>query len=106
MQTFEDLFDSEALRLRADLLLEELLPEEREQWLKHSCTQYLLLTLKGDYLDYHNAWETGVFTESDADGTVQQNSKALGALDAIRKLADGIEDIKHYDKDERLQDTR
>lgn len=103
MKDLEKLFDSVALRDRADALLEGLNTEEKRNWLQHPCTKYILLTLQGDYLDHHSTWEGGGFTSPNAEGTAQQSAKALGALDAIRLIVTSIEEIDYNnDKDDGL----
>jgi len=101
-QNLEELFDSNSIRARAEAILIEITPEERQNWLQHPITKSLLLTLKGDYLDHHSAWEGGAFTSEGSDGTAQQNAKALGSLEAIRLLANYIEDINSYDQSEGI----
>jgi len=102
-QNLDNLFDSDTYRFRAESILEGISQEERSNWLQHPLTKSLLLTLKGDYLDYHSAWESGAFTSESSDGSSQQNAKALGSLEAIRLLANYIEDINSYDQSEGIQ---
>lgn len=102
MKQFDKLFDSDELREKAALLLDELDISERTQWIQHPCTKALLLTLQGDYLDHHQAWEAGVFTSDSAEGTAQQSAKALGALDAIRLIATSIEEVDYNDQDDGI----
>ena len=102
MKSIDKLFDSGSIRDRADVILSELDKGEVTRWIKHPCTQSLLLTLQGDYLDHHSAWEAGTFTSEGAEGTAQQNSKALGALDAIRLIATHIEELDIYDTDDGI----
>ncbi len=101
-QNLELLFDSNSYRERAENILIGLPTEEKNNWLNHPITKSLLLTLKGDYLDHHSAWESGAFTSESSEGTSQQNAKALGALEAIRLLANYIEDINSYDQSEGI----
>jgi hypothetical protein len=102
LKSIDKIFDSESLRERALNLLLDLGKEEVTQWIKHPCTQSLLLTLQGDYLDHHQAWEAGMFTADGAEGTAQQNAKALGAIDAVRLIATHIEDLDIYDTDDGI----
>jgi len=97
VKSIDKLFDSEDIRDRALLLIEEITSEEKIQWLNHPCTKALLLTLQGDYLDHHQAWESGNFTSEHAEGTAQMNAKANGSLEAIRLIAEYIEDINYND---------
>lgn len=97
MKNVDKLFDSTPLRYRAEELLSQLSEEEKIQWLQSPCTRALLLTLQGDYLDIHQAWEAGEFTSESVDGTAQSNTKALGQMDAVRLIAEYIEDIAKND---------
>jgi len=102
LKQIDRLFDSEDLRNRAVQLILEVPSAEKRQWQEHPCTQALMLTLKGDYLDHHSVWERGGFTAESVEGTAQMNSKALGSLEAIRLIAEYIEDIHLNDRDEGL----
>lgn len=93
----ERLFDSGAHRAQSDDLLAQVSLEEKVQWLNHPCTMALLMTLKGDYIELHAAWESGEFVDQVADGTAQQNAKALGSLDEIRLIAEYIEGVASDD---------
>lgn len=104
MKHIDTLFDSEELRTRANQLLLELNLDEIRQWRTHPCTEALMLTLRGDYLDHHSMWEGGGFTSESVEGTAQKNSKALGTLEAIRLIAEYIEDIHKHVEDDRLSD--
>lgn len=100
MKHIDQLFDSEDLRVRATKILKELNTDEIRQWKSHPCTEALMLTLRGDYLDHHSTWESGGFTAESAEGSSQQNAKALGTLEAIRLIAEYIEDIHIYAEDD------
>ena len=95
MKHLESLFDSDDFRKRAEEAMGELTVEEKANWLDHPCTQALRLTLMGDYVDYHQNWENGTFTSESVEGTAQQNSKALGAIEAIRLISEYMESLKY-----------
>lgn len=103
LKHIDKIFDSEDLRERAQLLLQDLTNEEKRQWQGHPCTEALILTLRGDYLDHHSFWEGGEFTSENAEGTAQKNAKALGTLEAIRLIAEYIEDIHTHVENARVQ---
>lgn len=102
MKEIEKLFDSDSVRKKAEDLLSMTTQEEIYQWSKHPCTQAVLYTLHGDYMDHHTAWENGVFTDSNADGTAQKNAKAMGSMEAIKLIAQYIEEINSNDNSERV----
>lgn len=95
MKHIEALFDSQELRERAADSLAEMTQEEIKNWLDHPCTKSLRLTLKGDYIDYHQVWENGGFTSETSDGTSQMNSKALGAIEAIKLISEYMENLPY-----------
>lgn len=90
---FEEHFNSDYYRSLAEDALSELDKTEKANWVQHPCTRALLHTLMGDYIDHHNGWEDGMFTGPTADITAQANAKAMGSIEAIRLIAQFIEDI-------------
>lgn len=95
MKHLDSLFDSEELRRRAAESMAEMTQEEIKNWLDHPCTRALRLTLNGDYIDYHQNWENGGFTKETSEGTAQLNSKALGAIEAIKLISEYMENLPY-----------
>ena len=89
MQTLSQLIDT--LRRQAEESLEIVGPNEVRNWQRHPATVYILKQLEADYLNYHLLWENGHFTAESDSGTIQANSKALGALEALCAIAESID---------------
>lgn len=104
MQLIE-LLNSEPYRTKAQSIIIDLSEDEIQQWKTHPLTKWLLLTLKGDYLDYHAGWEEGQFVRDSAEGTAQLNAKQLGALEVITRIASDIERLNTTIKELQEEDV-
>ena len=97
MDTY-DVLESEKALQKFNELLDSVSPGEIEQWRYHACTKALLFSLLHSEMVYMENWSKGAFTSESADGTAQQNAKALGALEAISIMKQYIkEEISAYD---------
>lgn len=81
------------LRRQADEALKVLDIQQIRAWQNHPATVYILKELEADYLLFHSMWENGEFTASTDSGTAQSNAEALGAVDALCKVAEYIDAI-------------
>jgi hypothetical protein len=88
--------NSERYYERAKELLENLTEEEIVYWLSSPVTQALRLTIEGDVHSHYEQWAGGSFTDVNAEGTVQLNSKALGELASLEAIGEWIETLKEY----------
>lgn len=60
-------------------------------------TQEFLASLKENRQETQDLWGRGGYTTESRDGTVQLNSKAIGAVGVITSLIDHIEELKALD---------
>jgi hypothetical protein len=81
-----ELFDPERIREKILNLLDVLSPADVEAWVKHPCTESLLLGLTLDEAVALDNWTLGNYTSEHAEGTAQLNAQALGNVEAIRKI--------------------
>lgn len=91
------------LRRQSEETLKFLNRKEIQAWRNHPATIFLIKQLEADYLTYHSEWENGNFTSETDSGTAQLNAEALGAVDALSKIAeyiDGLADIKTETEEE------
>ena len=86
--------DTDEMYAIAEDTFKSVPPEEVVSWCKHPVTQALMISLQGDMFGSFEAWMNGEFTGSDADETIQKNSKALGSVAAIESILVWIEDAK------------
>lgn len=86
-QTIDD------LRRQSEDTLKFLNRKEIQAWKQHPATLFLIKQLEADYLLYHSMWENGDFTSETDSGTAQSNAGALGAVDALSKIAEYIDSL-------------
>ena len=65
---------------------------DKREWVQHPVTQELIKELLGDLSNLKEAWGDGVYTTESIEGTVQQNAKALGKVEAVGDILSWIEE--------------
>lgn len=79
---------------KSEELFSVLDKSEVETWCKHPVAKALILSLQGDMIGHFESWMHGEFTGSNADETIQKNSKALGSAEAIESILEWLEDAE------------
>jgi len=69
--------------------------DELRSWITQKEGKYLISLLRSDYEDTKEDWVNGLFTVETEDGTIQQNSKALGKC---QNLQDVIYILENFGK--------
>lgn len=71
--------------------LEAVTDMARFDWLENPCTRALLSYLELGELEIADTWATSAYTHESAEGTVQKNSEALGAIGNMRDILSWID---------------
>jgi len=75
--------------------LEESTQSEKQEWLEHPCTKWILYSLEGDLSGIVLQWLGGGYSNQDSsDSTAQQQAKARGMAQAISDIIETIETVK------------
>jgi hypothetical protein len=78
---------------RAENILASATPEDLREFKTNPYTKALNLMLTGDSALILEEWAAGSFSAESAEGTAQNNAKALGELHAIERVLDHINDL-------------
>jgi len=76
--------------------------EQVADWDTNKVTQYVLNEIDETISEIQDVWLEGGYTSATSDETIQLNSKALGAAQALLNLKDFVDSLSEveYDEDE------